>query len=187
MSQVRNFCLSNPCLQHCNMFVCCFAYVHWLIVCWNDSDSIFIFRNVQTRVSTLQKKNPPQPPKTLTRVSLPVKASQLTKLNPMSYIFTFLISCIYYSCIITFGLGILQLYQDKPHIPYTFPGTPSQNNLGGYVYCSVIVPSTCTCRTAVLLDRSCPDQPHAYTYARPVAMLDIWLAPYKWPRGCTFL
>ena len=48
-------------------------------------------------------------------------------------------------------------------------------------------PSTCTCRIAALLDRSCPDQPHASTYARLVATLDIWLAPYKWPRGCPFL
>ena len=34
---------------------------------------------------------------------------------------------------------------------------------------------------------SCPDQPYAYAYARPVATFDIWLVPYKWPRGCMFL
>ena len=48
-------------------------------------------------------------------------------------------------------------------------------------------PSTCTCRIAALLDWSCPDQPYAYTYARLVATLDVWLVPYKWPWGCTFL
>ena len=124
-------CFVRYCLLCCDELL----YDDCVNVMMHVSDCAILFRNAQTILSTLQKKNPPQPPKPLTRASLPVKASQLSKLNPMSYILHSFISCTYHSCIITFGLGLLQLYQDKPHIPYTFPGIPRQNNLGGYVYC----------------------------------------------------
>ena len=133
-------------------------------------------------------KNPPQPPKTLTRASLPVKASQLSKLNPMSYILTFftimyLPFMYYYNWV---GIIVVVLGQ-TPHTLYLSGDSELEQPWWICLLLSHCYPSTCTCRIAALLDRSCPDRPHAYAYARPVATLDIWLVPYKWPWGCTFL
>ena len=132
------------------------------LLCCHVSDVLFFFRNAQTNLSTLQVKNPPQPPKTLTQDSWLVKASQLSKLNPMSYIFTFLnimylISCIYYSCITTFGLVLLQLYQDKvPPTLYLSGISELEQPWWMCVLLSHCYPSTCTCHIAVLLDEAAP-------------------------------
>ena len=67
-------------------------------------------------------KNPPQPPKTLTQDSLPVKASQLLKLNPAVLPFYFLyIMYLSFKYYINW-VGIIVVVLGKP--PYTlYPST----------------------------------------------------------------
>ena len=160
------------------MVVCCFVCVLCDFICQHDRDRIFTFRNVQTKVATLQEKNPPQPPKNLTSARLPVKASQLSKLNPMSYIFTFFTTMYLPLCITTIGLGLQQLYQVNHHKTCTF-----SNSIDN----SIVTLSRAPVCTAAMFDEAAPtDLTRTLTRDR-LPRLTYGLYHIKWPRGCLSL
>ena len=129
-------------------------------------------------VGALQEKNPPQPPKTLTRASLPVKASQLSKLNP-NVLHFYILYIMYLSFMYYYNwVGIIVVVLREP--PYTL--YPSAIALMTH-----LLPSHVHLWYCGNVWWSGPDRPYAYAYARLVATLNIWLVPYKWPRGCLSL
>ena len=158
------------------------------LLCCHVSDCVIRFPQRVDEPLDVAGEEPSPATEDLTQDSLPVKASQLSKLNPMSCIFTFLnimyLLFMYYY--IRVGIIVVVLGQAPPTL-YLSGISELEQPWWICVLLSHCYPSTCTCRITALLDWSCPDQPYAYTYARPVATLDVWLAPYKWPWGCTFL
>ena len=125
-------------------------------------------------------KNPPQPPKTWTRVSLPVKASQLSKLNPNVLHFYILyimyLSFLYYYNWV--GIIVVVLGQTPPTLYLSGESELEQHRW----ICLVIshcYPSTCTCLDHDIVGWSGLDRPNASTYARLVVTLTYGLYHIK--------
>ena len=100
------------------------------LLCCPVSDCVILFPQRVDEPLDVAGEEPSPATEDLTQDSLPVKASQLSKLNPMSYIFTFLNIMYYYHVfnihvLLHSGWDYCSCSRTKIHLPYAFPEFPS--------------------------------------------------------------